>query len=114
MATSTITFYSTNITPDRNAVVDSIAAYLTDCPNEVIYGLQYQKISMHMTIKINKSQADFPKMTYNYAEINNSGNPDIFYFFIIGEPKWLSTSTIEYTLLMDTVNTFRNKVQINL
>lgn len=107
---ATITFYSTNITPDRNAVVDSIAAYLTDCPNEVIYGLQYQKISMHMTIKINKSQADFPKMTYNYAEINNSGNPDIFYFFIIGEPKWLSTSTIEYTLLMDTVNTFRNKL----
>lgn len=106
MATSTITFYSTNITPDRNAAIDNLATYLDGCVKETISEFQYQKIQMNVRLKINKEQTNFPKSLYNYVGIKNSDSDKTFYYFIVGEPRWLSTSTIEYELLMDTVNTF--------
>ena len=106
MATSTITFYSTNITPDRNAVIDNLATYLNGCVKETISEFQYQKIQMNVRLKINKEQTNFPKSLYNYVGIKNSDSEKTFYYFRVGEPRWLSTSTIEYELLMDTINTF--------
>lgn len=106
MATSTITFYSTNITPDRNAAIDNLATYLDGCVKETISEFQYQKIQMNVRLKINKEQTNFPKSLYNYVGIKNSDSEKTFYYFIVGEPRWLSTSTIEYEMLMDTVNTF--------
>ena len=108
MATSTITFYSTNISPDRNAIVDNLKTYLNNCLKKVISNFQYQKMQMNMKLKIDKEQTNFPKNLYNYVSIQNLDSEKTYYYFIVGEPRWLSTSTIEYTLYMDTLNTFNS------
>ena len=108
MATSTITFYSTNISPDRNAIVDNLKNYLNNCLKKVISNFQYQKMQMNMKLKIDKEQTNFPKNLYNYVSIQNLDSEKTYYYFIVGEPRWLSTSTIEYTLYMDTLNTFNS------
>ena len=87
MATSTITFYSTNITPDRNAVIDNLATYLNGCVKETISDFQYQKIQMNVRLKINKEQTNFPKSLYNYVGIKNADSERTFYYFRVGEPR---------------------------
>lgn len=108
MATSTLTFYSSEIEPNMNCVVDSIATYLNNIPKQVVENFQYIQIEKNLTVKVNKSQQKFPKNLYNYVSIKNSDSDKVYYYFIVGEPRWLSTSTIEYSLYMDTLNTFVN------
>ena len=106
MATSKLILYNTNITPDRNCLVDDFTTYLSNCLQSEIDNFQYQKIQMNMKIKIENAQTYFPENAFNYVGIKNSDGNKTYYYFVIGEPRWLSANTTELTLYMDTINTF--------
>ena len=91
-----------------NCVVDNIATYLNNIPKQVIENFQYQPIAKNLRIRVDKNQLNYPKNLYNYIGIKNSDSDKTFYYFIVGEPNWFSANTIEYSLLLDTVNTFVN------
>lgn len=110
MATSKIILYNTNITPDRNCLVDNFTTYLNNCLKSEIDNFQYQKIQMNMKIKIENAQTYFPQNSFNYVGIKNSDSDKTYYYFIVGEPRWLSANTIELTLYMDTINTFNGNL----
>ena len=110
MATSKIILYNTNITPDRNCLVDEFTTYLSNCLKSEIDNFQYQKIQMNMKIKIENAQTYFPQNSFNYVGIKNSDSDKTYYYFIVGEPRWLSANTTELTLYMDTVNTFNGNL----
>lgn len=110
MATSKIILYNTNITPDRNCLVDEFTTYLSNCPKSEIDNFQYQKIQMNMKIKIENAQTYFPQNSFNYVGIKNSDSDKTYYYFIVGEPRWLSANTTELTLYMDTINTFNGNL----
>ena len=110
MATSKIILYNTNITPDRNCLVDNFTMYLSNCLKSEIDNFQYQKIQMNMKIKIENAQTYFPQNSFNYVGIKNSDSDKTYYYFIVGEPRWLSANTTELTLYMDTINTFNGNL----
>lgn len=109
MATSTLKLYQTDIIPERNAVVDNIGNYLSDKLKLQIDNFQYQKTDSSKVIKIEYNQEDLPVVNFNYVAIVNSDNPKPIYYFIVGQPRWLSTKTLELQLVKDTLNTFNGE-----
>lgn len=105
--TSLIVLYQTEITPERNARVDSIESYLNTCHTEVISNFQYVKIDLDITIKVNMAQANTPTFQYNYLSIKREDDAKKYYYFIL-KSRWISANTIELQLSLDTVNTFNS------
>ena len=105
--TSKLTFYQCEITPEKNCVVDDITGYLSSLTPLVVDNFQYIKLDLDLYIKINSSQVNVPKFNYNYVSVKNEDVDKVFYYFIIGSPKWISQNTIQLQLSLDTLNTFR-------
>ena len=105
--TSKITFYQCEITPEKNCVVDDLAGYLSSLTPLVVENFQYIKLDLDLYIKVNSSQVNVPKFNYNYVSVKNEDVEKVFYYFIIGSPKWISQNTIQLQLSLDTLNTFR-------
>ena len=105
--TSKLTFYQCEITPEKNCVVDDITGYLSSLTPLVVENFQYIKLDLDLYIKVNSSQVNVPKFNYNYVSVKNEDVDKIFYYFIIGSPKWISQNTIQLQLSLDTLNTFR-------
>lgn len=105
--TSKLTFYQCEITPEKNCVVDDITSYLSSLTPLVVNNFQYIKLDLDLYIKVNSSQVNVPKFNYNYVSVKNSDVEKVFYYFIIGSPKWISQNTIQLQLSLDTLNTFR-------
>ena len=105
--TSKLTFYQCEITPEKNCVVDDITGYLSSLTPLVVENFQYIKLDLDLYIKVNSSQVNVPKFNYNYVSVKNEDVEKIFYYFIIGTPKWMSQNTIQLQLSLDTLNTFR-------
>ena len=105
--TSKLKFYQCEITPEKNCVVDDLVGYLDSLTPLVVENFQYIKLDLDLYIKVNSSQVNVPKFNYNYVSVKNSDVDKIFYYFIIGSPKWISQNTIQLQLSLDTLNTFR-------
>lgn len=105
--TSKLTFYQCEITPEKNCVVDDLVGYLSSLTPLVVDNFQYIKLDLDLYIKLNSSQVNVPKFNYNYVSVKNEDVDKIFYYFIIGSPKWISQNTIQLQLSLDTLNTFR-------
>ena len=105
--TSKLTFYQCEITPEKNCVVDDITGYLSSLTPLVVENFQYIKLDLDLYIKVNSSQVNVPKFNYNYVSVKNEDVEKVFYYFIIGSPKWISQNTIQLQLSLDTLNTFR-------
>ena len=105
--TSKLTFYQCEITPEKNCVVDDITGYLSSLTPLVVENFQYIKLDLDLYIKVNSSQVNVPKFNYNYVSVKNQDVDKIFYYFIIGSPKWISQNAIQLQLSLDTLNTFR-------
>ena len=105
--TSKLKFYQCEITPEKNCVVDDLVGYLDSLTPLVVENFQYIKLDLDLYIKVNSSQVNVPKFNYNYVSVKNSDVEKIFYYFIIGSPKWISQNTIQLQLSLDTLNTFR-------
>lgn len=112
MSVSQITIYNTKITPERNALVDDIEDYLKT--TKISYSsdnFQYLKFDLDLTIKINAPQnIDKNKSIGNYVRIVQDGK--IWYYFIMNS-EWKSASTIQLTLSIDSINTFRSDLHWN-
>ena len=75
---------------------------------------QYVRHALELDIKINASDLNLQKDTFNrlYVVIDNTETTnnvtihDIRYYFVINQT-WVSESTIKYHLKMDVLNSFR-------
>lgn len=121
MATATITLYTQcEIVKGRNFVVEDIENYLATLSATVINNYQYQRFDLKKTIKIDLNQnwqtkednLQYEEQTiskkWNYLKIStlvNNNNVN-YYYFIIGY-KQLSPQTIELSIEMDSINTFK-------
>lgn len=110
MATSNLKLYTTDITPDKNCVVENIETYLASKNAYVINDFQYQKIELDLTIKLNLPQSNNKYFSYNYLSIKNSDLNKTFYYFIL-DTSWIAQNTIQLTLSMDTLNTYWTDLQ---
>lgn len=106
--TSKLIFYQCEITPEKNCVVDDLTSYLNSLTSQVVNDFQYIKLDLDLYIKVNSSQVNVPKFNYNYVAVKNSDVDKVYYYFIIGSPTWISSSTIQLQLSLDTLNTFNN------
>ena len=106
--TSKLIFYQCEITPEKNCVVDDLTSYLNSLTSQVVNDFQYIKLDLDLYIKVNSSQVNVPKFNYNYVAVKNSDVDKVYYYFIIGSPTWISSSTIQLQLSLDTLNTFSN------
>lgn len=109
--TSKLTFYQCEITPEKNCVVDDITGYLSSLTPLVVDNFQYIKLDLDLYIKINSSQTNVANFNYNYVAVKNSDVSKVYYYFIIGSPKWISQNTIQLQLSLDTLNTYWTDLQ---
>ena len=109
MAVSILTFYTTEITPERNARVDALEQYLSDCNKMTVGNFQYKTIKLDDTIKIDWNQQELPNFPFNYLSIKRSDdiNNKTYYYFILNS-NWRAQDTVELQISLDTINTFWN------
>ena len=105
MKSITLSIYNTELSPQKNFVVEDIETYLSKLITKTYENENFQvpKISLNMTIKINVSQDNVFKQIGNYVRMLCDSRK--YYFFIIGS-EWKSSSTVELRLYMDTLNSF--------
>ena len=109
MAVSILTFYTTEITPERNARVDALEQYLSDCNKMTVGNFQYKTIKLDDTIKIDWNQQELPNFPFNYLSIKRSDdiNDKTYYYFVLNS-NWRAHDTVELQISLDTINTFWN------
>lgn len=108
MSTCNIKIYRTQLTPSRNALVDNLEGYLGNSASLVYSNafFQYQQLGLDLTIKVNVPQSKITESGIgNYVRIEQDNR--IWYYFILGAT-WKGTKTVQLTLSIDSINTFRN------
>lgn len=121
MATCTVKLYrQTKIEMDKNFYVENIEDYLASVLfPQTIQNYQYQKIELEMKIKVGTYDDIAEEIAagknistnllgyyFNYCSLQDTSDNKIYYYFIVNR-KPLANGTIEYTLNMDTVNTYQ-------
>ena len=113
--TSTLYFYKLPINlQDKNFVLESIETYLATLTPVTKTNFQYQRFDLEKTIKVNLSQDYQLNISaiakYNYLKVTtqDSSSPakTATYYYFIKKARQVSESTIEFTVEMDTLNTF--------
>lgn len=108
---SILTIYQTHLTPERNALVDELDWYLE---NEAIQTFkfeefQYQKLGLNLSLVIPADQENITNQTLgNYLTIQQ--DDETWYYFIVSYG-WTSRKAITINAIIDSVNTFRDKVE---
>lgn len=112
--TTTLYFYKLPVNLiNKNFVLDSIETYLTSLTPVTKTNFQYQRFDLEKTIKVNLSQEyqlNVSSLTkYNYLKITSldSLNNVATYYYFIKSARQVSQSTIEFDIIMDTLNTFK-------
>lgn len=110
------------IVPDKNFYVDSITAYLQTLNPVVISNFQYVKHGLNISIKIDLSQDQLdpvPMKNANYVSIQNMSvgdgqfSPQTMVFYFVKRKRWIAPHTIEYELVCDTINSFRDTYEVS-
>lgn len=108
MAESILRLYKTEITPQRNAWVDDLPSYLSDCGVAFeVNPFQYQKIELDKTIKIALDQYWSAIGDANYCSIEQDG---MTYYYFILSAKWSGVQCVTLSLSIDSVNTFGDMI----
>ena len=108
MAESILRLYKTEITPQRNAWVDDLPSYLSDCGVAFeVNPFQYQKIELDKTIKIAIDQYWSAIGDANYCSIEQDG---MTYYYFILSAKWSGVQCVTLSLSIDSVNTFGDMI----
>ena len=105
-----ITLYRTKLSPERNALVDDLDLYLNSCEKEGPIECQYVKHDLDIEIKLNLPQDILSRPVYNYVAIQNENDSLVYYYFIM-DMKWTAKSTVRLVLSIDSVNTFRDRLE---
>lgn len=111
MATSTLKFYrNTNLQESKNFVIDEINLFLEDYLLFTRSNFQYFKnFEIETTIKIKLSQTYINPVDVNnidYISVQNSDMPNSIFFYFVLSKRWKGEESIEFEVLMDTLNTF--------
>lgn len=122
MSTSTIKLYKLkNPWYGKNFIIEDLAAYLADSSHllasaTTITNFQYQRLEKEMKIKINAIQVDGQPTSgnYNYCSITVNAYESYNGYFFVKNKKQIAESTIELTLEMDILNTFKNRTYSNI
>lgn len=109
MATSFLTIYRVEgLDMNKNFKIENMEQFLLLQSSQIVepVSIQYQKIQLNMSVKINATQGMILKsFNFNYAKITFSTPTDaVFYFYIVGW-QWLSENTIRIDLTLDVLNT---------
>ena len=98
------------LTKERNARVFPtflryLASIVANEPDNIvrIQNCQYQQIALKKTIKLDLAESQVGKAVYNYLTIEQDSKT---YGYFIDKANWKSTSTVEFEVTMDTVNTY--------
>ena len=127
MATATITLYTQcKIIKDKNFVVENIEDYLATLSATVINNYQYQRFDLKKTIRIDLNQNWQTKENnlqyeeqpiskkWNYLKLSTLvNNNNVNYYYFITGYKQVAPQTIELSIEMDTINTFRYSTVYN-
>lgn len=113
---STLKLYKhTGLELGKHFIIENMENYLEQFEVVSIANFQYIKIALLITIKVDMSQtflAPRSSFDYDYLSIinpNESIQPwthNIYYFYIVNKT-WKSENTIELSLSLDTLNTYR-------
>jgi len=107
--TSTLTLYKNcELTPEHNYIIDSVENYLSGLQPLVINNFQHIKHGLDLKIKVDLPQTEVSQPTYNYASIKNEDDTRTFYYFITNV-EWRAQNTVNLTLSIDSLTTFRYK-----
>ena len=117
MSNQIVLYRECKIVPWKNFSVDDLSDYLETLSNTKTYSsTQFFKHALELTYKLDLSQRelDFNPISmhnYNYLMAQNEGGVILggikVYYFVVGK-KWISSSCIEFSLKMDTINTFKD------
>lgn len=95
------------LNPGRLLCVDNIATYLSGKSALTLNTMQYQKLELEKTLKVDLSQSyAVPKTgtSFKYVSIQNT-DEQIHYYFV-KNILWKSKSCTEFELVLDVLNTF--------
>ena len=95
------------LNPGRLLCVDNIATYLSGKSALTLSTMQYQKLELEKTLKVDLSQSyAVPKTgtSFKYVSIQNT-DEQIHYYFV-KNILWKSKSCTEFELVLDVLNTF--------
>lgn len=89
---ATAILYQTDITLEKNALVENIGQYLGTCTKKILSDVQYFKHELETSIKLSDTDLGTGVTqdvvdnlaTYNYIAIDNTTNSKVFYYFITG------------------------------
>lgn len=110
------------IVPDKNFYVDGIGVYLQTLNPVVISNFQYVKHGLNISIKIDLSQDElspYPYNNANYVSIQNMSvgdgqfSPQLMIYYFVKRKRWIAPHTIEYELVCDTINSFRDTYEVS-
>lgn len=121
MATTIKLYFSTGIRPEKNAVIEDIAAYLST-KSSVEYSInRFIEHDTSVSIKIdtyvlspasqyntageNLNPFDYSK--FDYCAIKNDRDTDFVYYYILNK-KWTATKTLMLDLAIDSLTSFAN------
>ena len=113
---ATVKLYkSTKILEEKAFMVDSLKDYLNSLSNTLVYTINYFKFDkLEPTLKLPLREENIEMLggnDYNYLEITNApttdpSNTKTYYYFITNKI-WKSENCVEFSLKLDTVNTFK-------
>lgn len=106
---STIRIYRVDFDPSKNVRVEDLENYLNSL-TPINFDIQYQKMSLDMTVKLAVSQEYQQIAIGNYAAIDQDGKT--YYYFIINA-NWVSKNCVQLVLSIDSINTFWNDITFN-
>ena len=105
----------------KNFVVDSIEDYLSTLDSLEYDDFQYQKIQYLMNIKLNWHEATLEMISaqnYNYLSITNYEDGSTYqtrtYYFFILKKEWKAQNTVNFQIILDSINTFKPSVDFNI
>lgn len=110
MSTATITLYkSSKIISTRNMKIDSIETYLSTKTYITKSKVQYQRpniLEFNFKLDLSQDYVNFSDVyDYDYCKIINTNSNKPLYYFIT-KRSWKSESTIEFHVVLDTINSF--------
>lgn len=98
--------YKTKIEPSKNMVIDNMEGYLSSLPiaSTKSFGIKYVEPGMNVTVKVPLNMIEGSLLHYNYAKLTDEEGHK-WYYFVTGSTT-RARRTVEFTLSMDTLNTF--------
>lgn len=115
-----IYIYNVNVDPSKNVVIENLETWLGNLtPVYSDTDFQFIKPQLETTIKL------YIKTDYDLALVKNgnfikvvekpnSNSAEVTYYYFITAAKWIADYTVEFTIALDTLNTWWDDITTNI